>query len=199
MIALLKGQIAFKSIDHLILDVGGVGYRLLIPLSTFYALPDEGTVRLNVHTHVREDAIHLYGFLTAEEREMFGILLSVSGVGPKLALNVLSHIPVPDLHQALASGDIKRLSGLPGIGRKTAERLVLELKEKVRKLATGHEGVPSPAPAGPKTDPFADILSALVNLGYKENQARKVLEAMEIPPGTPLEDVLKGALKILVK
>ena len=199
MIALLKGQIAFKSIDHLILEVGGVGYRLLIPLSTFYALPDEGPVRLHVHTHVREDAIHLYGFLTSGEREMFGTLLSVSGVGPKLALNVLSHIPVPDLNQALGSGDVKRLSGLPGIGRKTAERLVLELKEKARKLTAGQESAPAAAPGGSETDPFADILSALVNLGYKENQARKVLETMEIPPGIALEDVLKGALKILVK
>ncbi len=154
MIALLKGQIAFKSIDHLILEVGGVGYRLLIPLSTFYALPDEGPVRLHVHTHVREDAIHLYGFLTSGEREMFGTLLSVSGVGPKLALNVLSHIPVPDLNQALGSGDVKRLSGLPGIGRKTAERLVLELKEKARKLTAGQESAPAAAPGGSGNGPL---------------------------------------------
>jgi Holliday junction DNA helicase RuvA len=199
MIALLKGQIAFKSIEHLILDVGGVGYRLLIPLSTFYSLPEEGPVCLHVHTHVREDAIHLYGFLTAEEREMFGILLSVSGVGPKLALNILSHIPVFDLNRALSAGDVKRLSGLPGIGRKTAERLVLELKDKAVKLTSGTAGVPAATPESTTADPFADILSALVNLGYKENQARKVLETMEIPPGAPLEDVLKGALKILVK
>jgi Holliday junction DNA helicase RuvA len=199
MIALLKGQIAFKSIEHLILDVGGVGYRLLIPLSTFYALPEEGPVCLHVHTHVREDAIHLYGFLTPEEREMFGTLLSVSGVGPKLALNILSHIPVFDLNRALGAGDVKRLSGLPGIGRKTAERLVLELKDKAVKLVSAAAGAPVAAPEANEADPFADILSALVNLGYKESQARKVLENMEIPPGTPLEEVLKGALKILVK
>jgi len=201
MIALLKGQIACKSIDHLVIEVGGVGYRLLIPLSTFYALPEEGEVRLHVHTHVREDAIHLYGFLTVEEKEMFTILLSVSGVGPRLATSILSHIPACELKNALANGDVKRLSSLPGIGKKTAERLVLELKEKVSRLGP----VPSPhAPAsGPlvpaEASPLEDVLSALVNLGYKDNQARKVLEKMEIPPGAPLEEVLKGALKILIK
>jgi Holliday junction DNA helicase RuvA len=201
MIALLTGDIAFKSIDHLILDVGGVGYRLLIPLSTFYALPEEGTVRLHVHTHVREDAIQLYGFLAPEEKEMFILLLAVSGIGPKLAVNILSHIPADDLKTALAGGDVKRLSTLPGIGKKTAERLVLELKEKVRRLGTAPPArAQQPASASsPGTDPLEDILSALVNLGYKENQARKVLETMEISPGAPLQEVLKGALKVLVK
>src|SRR5512134_2736981 len=102
MIALLSGQIAYKSIDHIILDVGGVGYRLLIPLSSYYSLPEQGPVRLFVHTHVREDAIHLFGFLTLEEKELFGQLLAVSGVGPKLAVNILSHIPAGDLRTALA-------------------------------------------------------------------------------------------------
>lgn len=201
MIALLSGEIAFKSIDHLILDVGGVGYRLLIPLSTFYALPEQGQVRLQVYTHVREDAIQLYGFLSAEEKEMFILLLGVSGIGPKLAVNILSHIPAQGLKDALAGGDVKRLATLPGIGKKTAERLVLELKEKVQKL-----GLPLPAPGAAAGSPpvgapdtLEDILSALVNLGYKENQARKVLEAMEVPPGASLEEVLKGALKVLVK
>lgn len=196
MIALLNGEIAFKSIDHLILEVGGVGYRLIIPLSTFYGLPDQGMVRLQVYTHVREDAIQLYGFLTPEEKEMFILLLSVSGIGPKLAVNILSHIPAEDLKAALAGGDAKRLATLPGIGKKTAERLVLELKEKVARVG------PSPPPrpsAAAGNDPLEDVLSALVNLGYKENQARRVLEAMEIPPGAPLQQILKGALKVLVR
>lgn len=199
MIALLSGHLACKSFDHVIVDVGGVGYRLLIPLSTYYALPEDGNVRLHVHTHVREDAIHLFGFLTTAEKELFGQLLSVSGVGPKLALNILSHIPAEDLRAALAGGDVKRLSSLPGIGKKTAERLVLELKEKILK-----SGPPAPrtalsgAPA-PVADPLEDILSALVNLGYKESQARKVLESLEIPTGASLEDVLKGALRVLVR
>lgn len=199
MIALLSGRLAYKSIDHVIVDVGGVGYRLLVPLSTFYALPNEGEVRLHVHTHVREDAILLYGFLTTGEKEMFGLLISVSGVGPKLAGNILSHISADELRQALAAGDVKRLSALPGIGKKTAERLVLELKEKAGRTASA---LAHDAPAGtpaPPADPLEDILSALVNLGYKENHARKVLEAMEILPGAPFEEILRGALKILVR
>jgi len=200
MIALLSGELAYKSFDHVIVDVGGVGYRLFIPLSTYYALPDEGTVRLQIHTHVREDAILLYGFLTAEEKEMFGQLISVTGIGPKLAVNILSHIPATDLRTALCGGDVKRLSALPGIGKKTAERLVLELREKILKAtpASGQEAA-GPAAVPMAADPLEDILSALVNLGYKENQARKVLESLEVPPGAALEDVLKGALKILVK
>jgi Holliday junction DNA helicase RuvA len=199
MIALLCGRLAYKSIDHVIIDVGGVGYRLLVPLSTFYALPDAGEVRLHVHTHVREDAIHLYGFLAAEEKEMFGLLIAVSGVGPKLAVNILSHIPAGDLRSALAAGDLKRLAAVPGIGKKTAERLVLELRDKVAR-GGALPSTPAAAGAAPSaTTAVDDALSALVNLGYKEAQARKILEAMEIRPGAPLEEVLKGALKILVR
>jgi len=198
MIAMLNGQIAFKSVDHIILDVGGVGYRLVIPLSTFYSLPESGPARLHVHTQVREDAIVLFGFLTTAEKEMFSLLLQVSGIGPKLAVNILSHIATNDLKGALAAGDVQRLSGLPGIGKKTAERLVLELREKVRdtELEIGSD------PSGPVTvrsDALDDAVSALVNLGYKASQARKILENMEVAPGTTVEEVLKGALKILVK
>ena len=131
MIALVRGTLAYKSIDHVIVDVGGVGYRLSIPLSTFYSLPESGEVSLFTHTHVREDALLLYGFLTLEEKDLFVILIGISGIGPKLAINILSHIPAGELKRAIAAGDIKRLSGLPGIGKKTAERLVLELKDKV--------------------------------------------------------------------
>ena len=198
MIALLTGQIVFKSIDHVIVEVGGVGYRLFIPLSSFYSLPEQGTARFFVHTHVREDALLLYGFCTPEEKELFLLLLSVSGVGPKLALNILSHSPVSGLQEALADGDVKRLSSLPGIGKKTAERLILELKEKVDKLATPPRSKATVA-AGKTATSFDDALSALINLGYKESQARKVLETLEIPPGTTLEQVLKGALKLLLK
>lgn len=199
MIALLTGQLACKSFDHIIVDVGGVGYRLLIPLSTYYALPETGDVRLHVHTHVREDAIHLFGFLTTVEKELFGLLLTVSGVGPKLAVNILSHIPAEDLREALAGGDVKRLSALPGIGKKTAERLVLELKEKILKSGPPTPRISHPGLATPPADPLEDILSALVNLGYKESQARKVLDSLEIPVGATLEDVLKGALRVLVR
>jgi len=196
MIALLQGQIAYKSIDHVIIDVNGVGYRLLIPLSSYYALPDEGLAKFHVHTHVRDDAIHLFGFLTMAEKEMFSILISVSGVGPKLAINILSHIPASDLITALASGDIKRLSSLPGIGKKTAERLVLELKDKVPQVS-GNAADDAASPATPGKDSLDDLLSALINLGYKENLVRKAVESMELSPETTFEDALKGALKLL--
>ncbi len=198
MIALLSGEIAYKSIDHVVLDVGGVGYRVLIPLSTFYSLPDHGKVRLHIHTHVREDALHLYGFVAPEEKDLFILLLGVSGIGPRLAVNILSHCPAEQLRRALAGSDIKGLSSLPGIGRKTAERLVLELREKIGKMNPGLLPGPS-GPAGPPSAPLDDALSALVNLGYKETLARKTLENLEVPPGTSVEDILKGALKILVR
>ena len=200
MIALVRGKLAYKSIDHVIVDVGGVGYRLFIPLSTFYSLPEDGEVSLFTHTHVREDALLLYGFLTLEEKELFVTLISISGIGPKLAVNVLSHIPVSELKIAITSGDIKRLSGLPGIGKKTAERLVLELKDKIEAVPGSAHSSESLDLGTPKSgDLIDDIISALVNLGYKESQARKVLENMELAPDVPMEEALKGALKVLVR
>ncbi|MEJ2519809.1 MAG: Holliday junction branch migration protein RuvA [Desulfuromonadales bacterium] len=200
MIALIRGTLAYKSIDHVIIDVGGVGYRLFIPLSTFYALPETGEVSFYTHTHVREDALLLYGFLTPEEKDLFVVLIGISGIGPRLAVNILSHIPVADLKQAIAAGDVKRLSALPGIGKKTAERLVLELKDKIRpEEGSAHEAVSPLAVSQASGELVNDVLSALVNLGYKENQARKVLEAMELAPEATMEETLKGALKVLVR
>ena len=200
MIALVRGTLAYKSIDHVIIDVGGVGYRLSIPLSTFYSLPETGEVSLFTHTHVREDALLLYGFLSLEEKELFIILIGISGVGPKLAVNILSHIPVGDLKRAIAEGDIKRLSALPGIGKKTAERLVLELKDKVGPINDLPASSDATSVVGSSAGALInDVISALVNLGYKENLARKVLENMELAPDLTMEEVLKGALKILVR
>lgn len=200
MIALLRGTLAYKSIDHVIIDVSGVGYRLFIPLSTFYSLPETGEISLYTHTHVREDALLLYGFLTLEEKELFVTLIGISGIGPKLAVNILSHSPVAELKNAIATSDVKRLSGLPGIGKKTAERLVLELKDKIEPVATAATGnQPSPDGSPSAKDLINDVISALVNLGYKENQARKVLENMELAPDVPMEEALKGALKVLVR
>ena len=199
MIALLRGTLAYKSSDHVIIDVGGVGYRLFIPLSTFYSLPETGDVSLFTHTHVREDALLLYGFLSMEEKELFGILISISGIGPKLAINILSHIPARDLKRAIASGAIKRLSSLPGIGKKTAERLVLELKDKVgpaQELPDSTGSTTGGTSAGALVN---DVISALVNLGYKENQARKVLEGMDLSSNLTMEEALKGALKVLIR
>jgi len=199
MIALVKGELAYKSVDHVIVDVGGVGYRLFIPLSTFYSLPETGPVQLFVHTHVREDALQLYGFLAIDEKELFATLIGISGIGPKLAVNILSHIPVTDLKLAIAGGDIKRLSGLPGIGKKTAERLVLELKDKMGDTSGLVPTAPGGSPATVASASLEDVISALVNLGYKEPQARKILESMEIAPEASMEMILKSALKVLVK
>lgn len=199
MIALLTGQLAHRSPEQLIVDVAGVGYRLQIPLSTFYALPESGQVQLRVHTHVKEDAIQLFGFLSEAEKDLFALLIAVSGVGPKLAITILSHIPTDELAAALCQGDVPRLTAIPGIGKKSAERLVLELQDKAAAFAVAGTIKPldSDTPAG--EDCQQDALSALVNLGYKESLAKKALKSLKIAAGSPLEEVLKAALKILVK
>lgn len=200
MIALLTGTIAHKSPEYIILDVHGVGYRVQIPFSTYYELPEEGsTITLNIYTSVKEDAIQLYGFRTMDEKRFFQLLISVSGVGPKLAKDILSNVQPAGLADALMRGDLARLSSIPGIGKKTAERLVVELKDKVQKIApaaTAPEGAPVASPASAVAD---DVASALVNLGYKESVVKKALEGMEIAPDTPMETVLKQALKLLMK
>ncbi len=198
MIAMLTGRIAHKSPDHIVLDVNGVGYRVLIPFSTYYELPEEGMVSLHIHTSVREDAIQLYGFRTRLEKSFFQLLISVSGIGPKLGRDILSNIQPAPLAQALAQGDIHKLSAIPGIGRKTAERLILELKEKVGRLDM--TSLPTAerreAPAG---DVMDDVASALMNLGYKEPQVRKTLGGLDVPAGAGVEELLKQALKVLMK
>ena len=200
MIALLTGQIAHKSPDHVILDVHGVGYRVMIPFSTYYELPEEGSATLHIHTSVREDAILLYGFRTRTEKSFFQLLISVSGIGPKLARDILSNIQPPQLAAALQQGDLHKLSAIPGIGKKTAERLVLELKDKAGKLDTGSvsaaEGVGRSLLENTVLD---DVSSALLNLGYKDIQVRKVLAELDCVGGAAVEEVLKQALKILMK
>jgi len=199
MIALLIGRVAYKSPDHIILDVNGVGYRVLIPFSTYYELPEEGgTASLHIHTSVREDAIQLYGFRTRLEKSFFQLLISVTGVGPKLARDILSNIQPAPLAQALGQGDIHKLSTIPGIGKKTAERLVLELKEKVLKLDIS--SLPSVERREiPADDLMEDVLSALLNLGYKEQQVRKALAGLDASGGVSVEGLLKQALKSLMK
>lgn len=198
MIAMLTGRIAHKSPDHIVLDVNGVGYRVLIPFSTYYELPEEGMVSLHIHTSVREDAIQLYGFRTRLEKSFFQLLISVSGIGPKLGRDILSNIQPAPLAQALAQGDIHKLSAIPGIGKKTAERLILELKEKVGKLdmASLPAAERREVPAG---DVMDDVASALMNLGYKEPQVKKTLAGLDAPAGASVEDLLKQALKVLMK
>src|SRR3972149_7075037 len=159
MIAHIKGKIIYKSPESVVVDVSGVGYEVYIPLSPYYKLPDtEEYISLNTYTHIREDALQLYGFLTQREKEIFQLLISVSGIGPKLARNILSGIPAEALISAISSGDIARLRSIPGVGGKTAERLVLELKDKMRKAIREHgEGVGVPAEKG-KGDTLDHVL-----------------------------------------
>jgi len=199
MIALLTGHLAFRSPEQIIVDVAGVGYRLQIPLSTFYALPEEGKVQLQVYTHVKEDAINLFGFATITEKDLFSLLISVSGVGPKLAITTLSHIPGDELALALSEGDIPRLVAIPGIGKKSAERLVLELQDKATAYAVT-AAIPTSNKNASKNKNFQqDALSALVNLGYKEALAKRALGTLQLPPDTSLENILKAALQVLLK
>lgn len=199
MIALLTGLIAHKSPDHIILDVQGVGYRVHIPFSTYYELPEEGgAASLHIHTSVREDAILLYGFRTRLEKSFFQLLIAVSGVGPKLARDILSNIQPGPLAQALAQSDLGKLSTIPGIGKKTAERLVLELKDKVSKLDLSALPV-SGARRLPAEDVVEDVISALLNLGYKEPHVRKALAALDVSGDISVEGLLKQVLKTLMK
>ena len=199
MIALLTGQLAYRSPEQIIVDVNGVGYRLQIPLSTFYSLPEQGIVKLQVYTHVKEDAISLYGFSTQAEKDLFTLLISVSGVGPKLAMTTLSHISATDLAHALSDGDSTRLTTIPGIGKKSAERLVLELKDKATAYALS-TGVPMSKDAPRAADSHhEDVLSALINLGYKEVPAKRALKSLGLPAETPVEEILKAALQVLLK
>lgn len=199
MIALLTGKLAHKSPEFIILDVNGVGYQVFIPFSTYYQLPAEGSpVSLQIHTSVKEDAINLYGFRTQQEKELFQLLIGVSGVGPKLANSILSNSEPSELAASLMDGNIARLSAIPGIGKKTAERLVLELKEKMKKLGivAAPAGV---APASAKKEIRDDVLSALINLGYKESVVQKALAELKVTGDDTVESLLKQALKVLMK
>lgn len=193
MIGHLRGRILRKNPQDLIIDVGGLGYRVLVPISTFCRLPDPGDeTQLHIHTHVREDQFVLYGFGTLIEQELFEKLISVSGVGPKVALGVLSGIETDDLLHAIRENDVVRLTRVPGVGKKTAERLILELKDKLKHLAPG---TPPPVQASPKR---SDLLSALGNLGYSEAESdRAATEALRLSPDAHLGDLLRAALRVI--
>ncbi len=201
MIARISGQLIYKSPESIIVDVGGVGYELLIPLSTYYRLPPVGErVQLLAYTHVREDALQLYGFFTFAEKELFGQLISVSKVGPRLARNILSGLPAEELKQAIILEDIAAITAIPGIGRKMAERLVVELKDKLtRMVSEAEQGLL--AEAVQHKDKVEDLVSALVNLGYKSETAkaaaRKTLQ--ELGAESKLDELIKQALNFLVK
>jgi Holliday junction DNA helicase RuvA len=195
VIAQVRGRLVRKEPQEAVVDVGGVGYRVAIPLSTFYRIGEVGDeVSLLTHTHVREDTLALFGFLTSGEQALFERLIAVSGVGPRLALSILSGIEAPDLVSALRTSDVARLTRIPGVGKKTAERLVLELKDKVQNLS----GAEEPAPAGPAAATKEDLASALVHLGYSRPEAeRGVDRALKEDPEGRFEDLLRRTLRAL--
>jgi Holliday junction DNA helicase RuvA len=199
MIGQLRGRLVHKKPNLLLLDVQGVGYEVFIPLTTFYDLPAEGgEVVLKIHTHVREDALTLFGFLTQREKDLFQKLVSVSGIGPRLAISVLSGAKVEELAHAIAEGDVPRLTAIPGIGRKTAERLILELKPQVAAFL-----LPEEAARAREAHKFGgleeDVLSALVNLGYPKNSAEKALSGVRAaePGDRTFEGMLRQTLRRL--
>lgn len=199
MIAHLRGRISEKHPNRVVVDVNGVGYDVFVPLSTFYGLGEPGgSVALRIHTHVREDALALYGFATPLEQDLFERLIGVSGIGPKLALAVLSGIEPADLMRAIERGDVARLTSIPGVGKKTSERIVLELKDRLptaRTIAAADGNVP--AESASVRD---DVLSALLNLGYHRPLAEKaVASALTSAPDEGFERILKQALRELAR
>jgi len=199
MIGFLRGRIADKQPNKLIVDVQGVGYDVTVPLSTFYDVGDHGTeITLRIYTHVREDALQLYGFLTDLERQLFERLIGISGIGPKLAIAVLSGIDARELLTSVQRGDVARLTAIPGVGKKTSERIVLELRDRLSQL-----------PAGAATDTVSadgadrvrsDLLSALQNLGYHRPQAEKAVDAtLQTMSNPTFEPALKAALRELMR
>ena len=199
MIAFLTGRLTFKAPTNLILDVQGVGYEVHIPLSTYYALPnlDEVTA-LHIHTHLREDAIQLFGSLSPSEKESFLLLTSVSGIGPKLALSVLSSLPISELVHAIQTEDLDKLSTVPGIGKKSAGRLALELKDKVGKISGIHPHFITTEVSG-FDGLYEDALSALLNLGYRAQDAKEALKRVGKTATGPLalKELIREGLKEL--
>ena len=199
MIAFLRGRVLDKHPNRIVIDVNGVGYELHVPLSTYYDVGEPGTeIALHVHTHVREDALQLYGFLTTLEQQLFERLIAISGIGPKLAVAVLSGIDTDELVSSIQRADVARLTRIPGIGKKTAERIVLELKDRLADVAssatTGGAGRPEIDHARD------DLVSALQNLGYHRPLAEKAVDAVRARDGSAaFEDALKGALRELMR
>jgi holliday junction DNA helicase RuvA len=197
VIARLQGRLLEKRPNRLVLEVGGVGYEVFVPLSTFYGLGEPGAgISLRIHTHVREDMLSLYGFATVLEQELFERLIDISGIGPRLALAVLSGIEPGELMRAIERGDVARLTAIPGVGRKTSERIVLELKDRLPRSPAGLAGDGAPAPAAVRDD----VLSALANLGYHRPLAEKAVAAvLKEAPDAGFEHALKRALRELAR
>ncbi|MDZ7379972.1 MAG: Holliday junction branch migration protein RuvA [candidate division KSB1 bacterium] len=201
MIAHLHGVLAAKTVERVVIDVHGVGYQVVIPLSTYYALPDlQEQVTLLTTMYVREDTWRLYGFATPDEQAVFELLIGVSSVGPRLALNMLSSLSAADLRQAIAQAETRRLQAVPGVGRKTAERVVLELQEKMAALDLAAAGPNQPTVAEEEVV-TRDVVSALLNLGYRQQEAEKAVRVARAKQdgSVTLEALLKDALQALVR
>jgi len=198
MIAWLSGRLRHKATDHLIIDVAGVGYQVSVPLSTYNGIPDDGEdISLHIYTHLREDSLSLFGFLTEAEKNMFMLLLGVSGIGPKLALAILSSLSVQDLSRAIMASNESKLFSITGIGKKTAARMVLELKDKMKLIIPMIAPLPDEAVV---SDDFEDVISALVNLGYKKPQAEETVRKIRhAHPGLAVKDQIREALSMLMK
>jgi len=202
MIAKLTGILDEKGPDHLVIDIAGVGFKVFIPLSTFFNIGDMGSeISLSIHTHVREDAITLYGFGTNLERKMFNLLISVNGIGPKLALNILSGMESSALARAITQGAKQELIRIPGLGKKTADRIVVELKEKTVKLLADKETQGPDMPLVELDREDQDVVSALINLGYRPALAERALNKVKIakPDLKGIEAILKEVLKSFSK
>ena len=193
MIAQIRGTLAQKLPGEIVVDVGGVGYQVFIPLNVFYRLPEVGeSISLYIHTHLREDALQLFGFAATEEKQVFLLLTAVSGIGPKLAVNILSGIPAEELVRAVKDGDQLRLVSIPGVGRKLAERMIVELRDRL----TTWQSHPSETLArGDDAQLTADAVSALVNLGYRKAEVEKNVRDMVQTGTRTLEEVLKEVLR----
>ncbi|HEY2387615.1 MAG TPA: Holliday junction branch migration protein RuvA [Candidatus Binatia bacterium] len=195
MIARLHGMLIEKMPEHVVVDVGGVGYQLAVSLQSFSRLPALGAeVDLRVHTHVREDALQLFGFLDDEERALFLLLIQVATVGPRVAMAVLSGLETAELERALADGDARRLTSIPGIGKKKADLIILQLREKVRALQVGRKAEPGATPGG---GDGAEAVSALVNLGYKPQEAERAVQSAAQAGSAPLPELIREALRRL--
>ncbi len=193
MIARLTGVLVAKSPNSAVVDVQGLGFHVLVSLPCFYDLPEPGAqVSLLTHLHVREDALQLFGFLDPVERDIFQLLIGVAGIGPKLALNILSGLPARELEEALDGGDLARLVSIPGVGKKTAERLVLELREKVRRLRAEGE-----RQGQPKGELDREAISALINLGYRRADAERAVRSARAAGAEDLESAIRQALRRL--
>jgi len=206
MIAHLSGTLLSKQATSVIVDVSGVGYEVTIPLSTFYDLEDAGSnVQLRIYTHVREDTLQLYGFKTARERELFLKLITVSGIGPKLGITLLSGMSADEIIASIRTNNLARLTLIPGVGRKTAERLIVELREKVADLSSAQleealGAKPEVSPETAEDTVRADALSALLNLGYQRSSAEKAIDAALGEGGDiSVESVLRRSLKKLAR